>query len=189
MITRRLTYLATCIALLGNPALADTIFKEPPGQENRPTVTVGFSPALPEGQSAKAVVTRAIHDAEQTLDVAAYYFTDPTIVKELIAAKNRGISVRVILDRSQAVGDTQAALVAGGITCRIDRKHKTMHDKFIVVDGKHTQTGSYNYTISADRINAENVVYVRNLPPMAQKYLAVWERLNLSSVPCPGGGT
>jgi phosphatidylserine/phosphatidylglycerophosphate/cardiolipin synthase-like enzyme len=51
-----------------------------------------------------------------------------------------------------------------------------MHDKFIVVDGEMVETGSFNFTASAEARNAENVLVLRDLA-VAQRYGKEWERL------------
>ena len=52
--------------------------------------------------------------------------------------------------------------------------YRKLHDKFMMVDGKHVQTGSYNYAASANR-NSENVLVVWNAPTLAQQYLQHWQ--------------
>ena len=49
------------------------------------------------------------------------------------------------------------------------------HDKSIVVDARHTQTGSFSYSTAAAKSNSENVLIVWNNTAIAQKYLTHWE--------------
>lgn len=58
------------------------------------TLTVGFSPATTDQQSALEVVLSTINGAKRSVDVAAYSFTSKPIAAALVAAKNRGVSVR-----------------------------------------------------------------------------------------------
>ena len=51
-----------------------------------------------------------------------------------------------------------------------------MHDKFIVVDGQLVETGSFNFTSSAESRNAENVLVLHD-PVVAQRYGQEWGRL------------
>jgi len=152
-----------------------------------PTVAAGFSRGEP---SAKAVVLRAIADAKTTLHIAAYQLTSPDIIRAIIAAHKRGVTVAVMLDRTQASGDSQAAMVASGIACRIDGTYRIFHHKFMVVDGVSVEVGSFNYTLSADRSNAENALYIRNAPGLAKRYTAEFDRSWAlpKTTPCPGGG-
>ncbi|MDU8476063.1 phospholipase D-like domain-containing protein, partial [Pseudomonas syringae pv. actinidiae] len=49
------------------------------------------------------------------------------------------------------------------------------HDKFIVVDGKAVETGSFNYTAAAAKSNSENALVVWNDPDLAEQYLSHWQ--------------
>ena len=147
---------------------------------------VGFSRSDP---SAKDVVLQAIADAHVSIYMAAYQFTQDDIVKSLLEAQKRGVKVAVVLDKTQVHGAVQAELVKSNIDCRIDHRHKIMHHKFIVVDMVSIETGSFNYSESADKANAENAIYIRGSPDIAAKYKAQWEYVNRQALPCSGGRT
>lgn len=149
------------------------------------SVTAGFSRGSP---SAKDISVQAINDAKETLYIAAYQYTNLDIIRAVVAAKKRGVKVAVVLDKTQANGDSQATMVASGIDCRIDSRFKIMHHKFIVVDGKHVESGSFNFTLSADKANAENALYLKDVPDIAAKYKAQWDWVNTPATACKGGG-
>jgi phosphatidylserine/phosphatidylglycerophosphate/cardiolipin synthase-like enzyme len=44
-----------------------------------------------------------------------------------------------------------------------------------MVDGRHTETGSFNYSQAAARSNSENVIVVWDNTVVASQYLAHWE--------------
>lgn len=46
----------------------------------------------------------------------------------------------------------------------------------IVVDERHVETGSFNYSDAAARKNSENVLVLWNNPKLASAYLKHWER-------------
>jgi phosphatidylserine/phosphatidylglycerophosphate/cardiolipin synthase-like enzyme len=52
-----------------------------------------------------------------------------------------------------------------------------MHNKFMVIDGRHTETGSFNYTAAAANNNAENVLVIWNTPELAAQYEREWQWL------------
>ena len=60
---------------------------------------------------------------------------------------------------------------------KTDARYPIMHDKFIVVDGKHVETGSFNYSFAAAERNAENAIVVWNNVAMAEKYTSEFDRL------------
>jgi len=110
--------------------------------------------------------------------MAAYSFTSQPIAAALLAARKRGIDVRVVVDKSNAKARYTAAtfLANQGVPVRVDYRYAIMHDKFIVADGATVETGSFNYTESAAKRNAENVIVLHD-PAMAQRYGKEWERL------------
>lgn len=141
----------------------------------RADVLVGFSP---EG-SAQQLVINTLNSAQQSINLMGYSFTSPEVVKALIAAKRRRVDVRVVLDSKGNQGRASVAainlLVNAGIEVRTIDKYKIMHDKVAIIDSVTTQTGSFNYSRAAQRSNSENVVVMRNMPEVAQVYLAHWQ--------------
>ena len=135
---------------------------------------VGFSHSSP---SAKDVVLKAVNDSKKSLRVAAYQYTNPDILQAIIAAKNRGVDVQIILDQSQSNGKNQANVVKAGIPCYIDHTYKIMHHKFTVVDDMSIENGSFNYSVSADKANAENALYTTDAPKLADAYTKEFNRL------------
>ncbi len=131
----------------------------------------------PDG-GAENMVIRVISTAKSSIRMAAYSFTSPKIMKALIAARKRGVDVKVIIDEKSNRSDASRAamnLVANaGIDLRTTSHYKIHHDKYIIVDGTHTETGSYNYTNAAARSNSENVIVVWNDRDVAKSYLSHW---------------
>jgi phosphatidylserine/phosphatidylglycerophosphate/cardiolipin synthase-like enzyme len=108
-----------------------------------------------------------------------YSFTSPEVVGALVQAKRKGIDVRVVLDergnRAPASVAAMNTLVNAGIPVRTVSQFKIMHDKVIVVDGQTVESGSFNYTRAAARSNSENALVLREVPEVAQQYLAHWQ--------------
>lgn len=140
-----------------------------------PSVDVGFSP---EGSALQLVLT-TLNDAQETIRLMGYSFTSPEVVRALVAAKRRGIDVKIVVDERDNHGKaSQAAMnviVNAGIPLRINGQYKIMHDKVIVTDGQNVETGSFNFTRSAAKSNSENVLVVRGVPALAQTYLKHWQ--------------
>ncbi|MEM3372398.1 MAG: phospholipase D family protein [Candidatus Korarchaeum sp.] len=114
----------------------------------------------PEDGCSKAVIS-LFDRANETIDVAVYSFTHPDIADALIRAKERGVRVRVILEGEQVTSYSQyGKLKSAGIDVILDKNEYLMHNKFAVVDGKVVATGSFNYTVAADRRNDENLVMI-----------------------------
>lgn len=136
---------------------------------------VAFSP----DRGATELVVRTIESAQKNVRVAAYSFTSKPIAVALLADSRRGVDVRVVVDKSQATARYTAAtfLANEGVPVRVDYRYAIMHDKFIVVDDETVEEGSFNYTVAADRKNAENVVVLKECPEVAERYAAEWQRL------------
>lgn len=144
------------------------------------SVTVGFSPG-----NAEQVVVEAIGAARQSIEVAAYSFTSRPISSALLQAKERGVQVRIVADKSQQTARyTSVRFLANkGVPVRIDSHYKIMHNKFMVIDGRTVETGSFNYTRAAQLANAENVLVLANDPAVAATYSHEWDRLWSESQP------
>lgn len=142
-------------------------------------VEVGFSP---EG-TAEALVLKIIGSAKQSIRLAGYSFTSPAIVRALLDAKRRGVDVAVVVDHKNNIGQdvsgkAKAALnllVNAGIPTRTVARYAIHHDKFIVSDSAHVETGSFNYSAAAAKSNSENVIVVWSNTQLAKEYLNHWQ--------------
>lgn len=141
---------------------------------NTSSVESAFSP---EGRG-EALIIKVINGSDQSIRLAAYSFTSPAIVKALQAAKKRGVEVQVLVDDRGNKGKSSIAalnlLVNAGIPTRTISAYAIHHDKYIVSDNKHVQTGSFNYSQAAAKSNSENVLVVWNNPDLAASYSKHW---------------
>ena len=142
-------------------------------------VSVCFVPA----SECDTAVTAAIRDARVNIRVQAYGFTAPAILRELAAARARGVDVQAILDKTNDSADRPghrphhggAAFTLGAnIPTWIDDSVAIAHNKIIVVDGHLVIGGSYNYSARAEHRNAENVTIIDS-PEVASLFLNNWE--------------
>jgi phosphatidylserine/phosphatidylglycerophosphate/cardiolipin synthase-like enzyme len=168
-----LTFLLSCQAISTPPGDAGSeaaILKAAPAPTPEaipappPAVTIDASGAWslhfsPNGGCEDAV-SAFIGTATDHVYLMAYGFTSLKVANALIAKKasGHGIDVEVVLDRSDKTAKNSMAGVVrnGNVPVYIDAKHPIMHDKLIMVDGKSFETGSFNYTASAEHGNAEN---------------------------------
>lgn len=137
-------------------------------------IAIGFSP---EGSAQKAIVN-FINSANSEIRLAAYSFTSPVIVKALTQAKKRGVDVKIVIDEKGNKSKSSIAamniIVNAGIPLRTISKYAIHHDKYIVIDKVSVETGSYNYSASANSRNSENAVVLYNMPQVAEQYLTHW---------------
>jgi phosphatidylserine/phosphatidylglycerophosphate/cardiolipin synthase-like enzyme len=127
------------------------------------------------GQQCTTLVTNSINDSKYSIYVQAYSFTSPKIAKSLIDAHIRGIKIYVILDKSQikAHHSQYHALVKSNIPVWIDNKVAIAHNKIMIFDNESVLTGSFNFTRSAQRRNAENIIIIQS-SALAEKYHSNW---------------
>lgn len=138
-------------------------------------IEVGFSPEA----GAEALVLKIIGSAHQSLRLAGYSFTSPNVVRALIDARKRGVDVKVLVDDRGNRGKASIAamnLIAGtDIPIKVISTYAIHHDKYIVVDGRHTETGSFNYSQAAARSNSENALVIWNNVHLAAQFTAHWD--------------
>jgi len=178
--------LVAALTLVSPWALAEQPASEGPESSAAPVlvdgarrIEVGFSP---EG-SASDLVLRSIGAAKSSIRLSAYMLTSPDITKALVQAKQAGVDVAVVVDHQ---GNLQGGAARAGqhaltllaraeIPTRTVKAYAIHHDKFMVIDGKAVETGSFNYTAAAAKSNSENALVVWNDAELAEQYLAHWQ--------------
>lgn len=132
------------------------------------------------GGDAEGVIVREIGSARKTLDLAVYSFTDQRIAQAVLAAKRRGVQVRLITDATEAKNKYQAQVLQelrqGGVPIEEDTHSGLMHLKVAVVDGRDVITGSYNWTLSAADENDENLLVIHD-PKAAASYEQLFQAM------------
>ncbi|MEN9391574.1 MAG: hypothetical protein RL017_872 [Pseudomonadota bacterium] len=138
-------------------------------------IDVMFSPY----DHSEDLVLKVINSAHNSICMATYSFTLPSIAKALVAAKKRGVDVKIVSDyRSNIRKYTVTRYLANqGVNIRLNDNYAIMHNKFIVVDNKTTETGSLNYSQAATKMNAENILILWDNPQIASKYSTECMRL------------
>ena len=131
--------------------------------------------ALRPNEPVEPLIIQAIDSARETLRIAMYEFNQQGVFDALRRARERGIKIQIVLDRSHVY---TTGLEDDGVTPRkpkpmvVDlinedfdvlllkgRLGGIMHNKFIVVDEGLAQFGSYNYTQQSEDDHYENVFF------------------------------
>lgn len=148
-------------------------------------VTTLFSP---EDRPTKQLI-EFINGARKSIHASVYLLTDKTIAQSLIDAKTkRKVDVKIIIDTISTDPKYGKAdfLVQNGVDVFIfePRKDTTrelavnrwsfnnpiMHNKFAIFDATTVWTGSFNWTVSANVTNCENVVIIKNNKSITEQY-------------------
>jgi phosphatidylserine/phosphatidylglycerophosphate/cardiolipin synthase-like enzyme len=119
-----------------------------------------------------------INRANRSIYVAVYSFTRDSLAAALISAKERGVEVRVVIERERAYeqGSEYPRLKSAGVDVRLDGNPNLMHHKFMVIDGYIVVTGSYNWSSAAEDRNDENIVVILDRD-VAQRFVQEFERV------------
>lgn len=123
-------------------------------------------------------VVDAVSQAKQSVWIQAYSFTSLPILNAVIAAKKRGVDVRVIRDKKTSLSDpanshVTRTLLQNHISLWLDHRVKIAHNKVIIIDHSLLITGSFNFTKAAQFSNAENILLISD-PQIAKTYADNW---------------
>lgn len=125
----------------------------------------------PKDDVYNSLILPQIKNAKREIYISIFYLTDLNLINELIAAKQRGVEVLILMD----------ALCANNFKARVMELRKAKiplivenwggknHEKSIVIDSKILITGSSNFSKSGFYKNDENVLLINN-PEVASFY-------------------
>jgi phosphatidylserine/phosphatidylglycerophosphate/cardiolipin synthase-like enzyme len=111
------------------------------------TVDIHYAPA----ENLEAIDAALLDEAETSIDMAAYVLSDARIIEALGDAADRGVAVRLYLDRSEFgshAGELTALLARPGVQARVKPSGVLMHLKAYAVDRARLRTGSGNFSRS-----------------------------------------
>lgn len=155
-----------------------------------PAAQASLQAAFAPWDDVEGLIVAAIDNAGKQVLVQAYLLTSKEISAALIAARRRGIDVRVLVDEQQlakAASSKASDLAAAGIPVWVETRYQNAHNKIIVIDPDAPDavviTGSFNFTWTAQHKNAENILIVRKSPALAGRYALNWERHRQDAVP------
>jgi phosphatidylserine/phosphatidylglycerophosphate/cardiolipin synthase-like enzyme len=102
---------------------------------------------MPQGYEAR--MNNVIDGAQDSLDIQMYLWTSTSLADKVIAAKNRGVAVRVLMDPDHDGNSTvKSRLTAGGVTWKnAPSIYEFSHAKYLIVDKKAAVilSGNWNY--------------------------------------------
>jgi phosphatidylserine/phosphatidylglycerophosphate/cardiolipin synthase-like enzyme len=148
---------------------------EPPMAVGDAQVQVWFSP---QDEPITRAVRPLIQRAQSRIDVAIFFLTHTGITTDLIAARRRGVDVRVIIDATGARnGYTKHELLrAAGIPVKVESFGGKMHAKAAAIDGRWVIGGSMNWTWAGEGGNDENTMIIES-SRLAEQFHAWYDDL------------
>ena len=112
----------------------------------------------------EAELIRRVDAASNSIDAAIYGFNLPRVADALVAARSRGVQVRVVGDDEAVTGyysPTYQILSDAGIPVVMDTSTSRLeHNKFAVFDDEIVWTGSTNWTDTGLTYNLNNTMVV-----------------------------
>jgi len=138
-------------------------------------LTTWFSP---QDNSLRYGVTGLIARAEKRINIAVFFFTAKYMTADLIAAHNRGVDIRVIIDATSAKNEysKHEILREAGIPVKIENWGGKMHMKTASIDDQYLVLGSMNWTSAGERSNDENTLLVSS-PELSSQFNAYYEKI------------
>jgi hypothetical protein len=134
---------------------------------------------LTNGSEIKQRIISEIQKANQNIFLAMAWFTDRDIASSIIAAKNRNITVDIILSSNAQNEPVKQMFKDSNISIHAFETGDVrgmMHHKFCLIDNRVSINGSYNYSYNASNNNVENI-QVSDDPNTYRQLLAEFERL------------
>ena len=118
----------------------------------------------------------SIDAARLSVDVAVYSFSLREVGNALLRARDRGVTVRVVMESDNMDRSVPEALVEGGIRILGDRRESLMHNKFIIIDRSEVWTGSMNFTVTGAYEDNNGLIHIRS-KEVAENYLTEFEEM------------
>ena len=130
----------------------------------------------PTDDAETNAIVRAIDAASSTINMRTFFLTSENIVQALKDAKDRSVTIRIILDAASAHNEfsLHEDLRSYGIAVKVEDWGGTEHIKAFSVDGTTVVLGSQNFTLSGNTSSDENTLYIRN-QPMATAFNTAFE--------------
>ncbi len=170
------------LVCVDNPVIARAFYREFVRIGSKDTgdqgITVDGPVRCAFNASCAELLLRYIRGAKHSIWTAIYAMNPSTVSRPnpvwdgLVAAAQRGVDVRVIINAEGAEGKEYAGIKI--IRARLPKGD--MHHKFTVIDGRVVSTGSFNYLYKAMKGNYENLVVIED-KAVAASYAGHWEAL------------
>lgn len=126
----------------------------------------------------KEKILDEINTCSETIDIAAVNITSVDIVSALVRAKERGVEIRIVIDRKRFLkkGILSKYCKENGFAVKIVIQKGLMHNNYAIFDSRLLVTGSYLWYEKTSRHNCENVIFMDEMPVL-MKYQKEFDKL------------
>jgi len=168
-------FLSACVGL----AAFGAAWAEKGSKPEGPQPQIHYAPR----ENLESLDAREIGRAQLSIDMAAYVLSDLEVIEVLIDAAERGVVIRLYLDRSQFAehGPTRGGLVEAllahpNVAARVKGEGVLMHLKAYAVDGEVLRTGSGNFSRSGLASQDNDLIFITD-PPTVDAFETNFERI------------
>ncbi|GAN32708.1 MAG: hypothetical protein DYG83_01620 [Candidatus Brocadia sp. AMX2] len=129
-------------------------------------------------QEIKGQILHAIEGCEESIDIAVLDITSNDIVSALIKAQERGVHVRIVVDKKSALtkGPLSSLSKNKNFAIKALIQKGRMHNNFAIFDSKLLATGTYYWNEDAGRFNRYNTIFTDETRVLV-KYQREFDRL------------
>ncbi len=121
-----------------------------------------------------------IDSAQRSIDMVTFEYNLMSIAEALIRAQQRGVTVRLALDRENLEKPEMAAwagkVEAAQIPIAWEDSDAFLHSKFVIIDNATLWMGSWNATINDTYRNNNNLLRI-TIPAIVANYAAEFEQM------------
>ncbi len=146
-----------------------------------PAVQVGgarVQPLFAPENNVAARLAERIREAQTSIHFLAFSFTHDGLSQAIQERGRAGVAVSGVFERtgSETRFSEFGPLRQAGLDVYQDGNQYAMHHKVVVLDGRSTVVGSFNFSDSADRDNDENTLIVDD-PGFASRFDGEFQRM------------
>ena len=126
-----------------------------------------------------ARITELLNSAQHSIHFLAFSFTTDDFGDALIDRASAGVTVWGVMEAGQVrsnPGTEYDRLLQAGLEVRLDGNPEHMHHKVFIIDEQIVIFGSYNFSLSAETRNDENLLVIDS-PELAQQFMQEFERV------------
>lgn len=155
------------------------VLSAPPPAHASETATCKVRALFHSQGSIGEAVTQEIRRTRSKLSLALYGFDNRALAEELTKLSRRGVSVSVKIDAAKSAAKKEGQIIeflkTAGVRVQAVAPEGRNHNKFAVIDEDKVLTGSYNWTLKAEK-NWENLL-ILDCPELAKMYAKEWEAI------------
>jgi hypothetical protein len=129
-------------------------------------------------QDIKKQILRSIEESKETVDIAVLDITSNDLLNALVKAQERGVQIRIVIDRKHALMKERLSNLYKNKECaiRVLVQRGLMHNNFAIFDCKLLVTGSYYWSENVSKVTRDNAIFTDDTKVL-MKYQREFDRL------------